>query len=185
MTSLYAPGEAIIALVGLVLVLGGGVAIYFLFRGRRRAYLTAFAASSVIFIAMLFAWAALRIDRHQHSRPLLEAVRSDSPAAPQIAAYKYCDASTVYYAHSSVTEIDDGGKLRRFIRQSPHPYVITTGDRFNDLEAQMPGEWRVVARRARFLSKGDIIVIAPNSAKDEAIRHTETTARTSGDTLRE
>ena len=30
-----------------------------------------------------------------------------------------------------------------------------------DLESQMPGQWRVVARRPRFLAKGEIVVLAP------------------------
>ena len=59
----YVPGEQIIALVGLGLVLGGGAAFWFLAQGRRPAYLAAIAASAVMFIVMLFAWAAVRVDR--------------------------------------------------------------------------------------------------------------------------
>ena len=160
-TARYAPGEQIVALLGLVLAVGGGLSWYFLARGRRRSYMAVFAASSVLFITMLFGWAAVRIDRHQHSRPLLEEVRRDSPAEPQIAGYKYCDASTVYYARGPVAECDDAAKLRDFLDRSPHPYVVTTGDEMKDLESQMPGQWRIVARRPRFLAKGEIVVLAP------------------------
>jgi 4-amino-4-deoxy-L-arabinose transferase-like glycosyltransferase len=160
-TARYAPGEQIIALLGLVLAAGGSLSWYFLARGRRRSYTTAFVASSVLFITMLFGWAAVRIDRHQHSRPLLEEVRRDSPAEPQIAGYKYCDASTVYYARGPVAECDDAVKLRDFLDRSPHPYVVTTGDELKALETQMPGRWRIVARRPRFLAKGEIVVLAP------------------------
>ncbi len=97
-TTRYAPGEQIVALLGLVPAVGGGLSWWFLARGQRRSYVTVFAAASVLFIAIFFGWAAVRIDRHQHSRPLLEEVRRDSPGEPQIAGYKYCDASTVYYA---------------------------------------------------------------------------------------
>ena len=96
-TTRYAPGEQIVALLGLVPAVGGGLSWWFLARGQRRSYVTVFAAASVLFIAIFFGWAAVRIDRHQHSRPLLEEVRRDSPGEPQIAGYKYCDASTVYY----------------------------------------------------------------------------------------
>ena len=77
----YVPGDEVIAIVGLPLVLGGAAAAGFLAGGRRPAYLAAIAASSVLFIVALFAWAALRIDRHQHARPLLAALRGDSRAA--------------------------------------------------------------------------------------------------------
>ena len=160
----YAPGEQIVALVGLVPAVGGGLSWYFLARGWRRSYLTVFATASVLFITMLFGWAAVRIDGHQHSRPLMEEVRRDSPAEPQIAGYKYCDASTVYYARGSVAECYDVSNLRDFLDRSPHPYVLTTGDESKELETQMPGRWRVVARRPRFLAKGESVGLAPQSS---------------------
>ena len=162
-TARYAPGEQIAALVGLALAVGGGLSWYFLARDRRRSYLVTFAAASVLFIAMLFGWAAVHIDRHQHSRPLMEEVRRDNPAEPQIAGYRYCDASTVYYARGPVAEFHDTAGLRTFLDRSPHPYVITTGDELQDLETRMPGQWRVIARRPRFLAKGEIVVVAPIS----------------------
>ncbi len=132
-------------------------------RGRRRSYLAVFATASVLFIATVFGWAAVRIDRHQHSRPLMEEVRRDSPAEPQIAGFKYCDASTVYYARGPIVECNDAGKLNEFLARSPHAYVVTTGDELQNLETSMPGQWRIVARRPRFLAKGEIVVVAPQS----------------------
>ena len=168
-TARYAPGEQIVALLGLVLAGGGGLCWYFLAHDRRRSYMALFATASVLFVAMLFGWAAVRIDRHQHSRPLMEEVRRDSPAEPQIAGYKYCEASTVYYAGGPVAECDDASKLRDFLARSAHPYVVTTGDELTNLEAQMPGRWRVVAQRPRFPAKGQIVVLAPQVPKDASV----------------
>ena len=160
-TPRYVPGEQIVALLGLVPVLGGGLCWHFLAYGRRQSYAAAFAAASWLFITMLFGWAAIHIDRHQHSRPLLEEVRRDSPGESQIAGYRYCDASTVYYAGGPVAKCNDAIELREFLDRSPHPYIVTTGDGFANIESQMPGPWRVVARRPRFLSKGEIVVVSP------------------------
>jgi 4-amino-4-deoxy-L-arabinose transferase-like glycosyltransferase len=168
-TARYAPGEQIVALLGLVLAVGAGLSWYFLARGWRRSYLAVIASTSVLFITMLFGWAAVHIDRHQHSRPLMEEVRRDCPAEPQIAGYKYCDASTVYYARGPVAVCEDAGKLREFLARSLHPYVVTTGDGLKNLETQMPGPWRVVARRPRFLAKGEIVVIAPKTLTGESV----------------
>jgi len=177
-TTRYAPGEQSVALVGLVLAAGGGLSWHFLARDRRRSYAAVFSAASVSFIVMLFGWAAVHIDRHQHSRPLMEEVRRDSPGEPQIAGYKYCDASTVYYARGPVTECNDASGLRDFLARSPHPYVVTTGDELENLETQMPGQWRVVARRPRFLAKGEIVVLAPQSpAAANASARAEATMR--------
>jgi 4-amino-4-deoxy-L-arabinose transferase-like glycosyltransferase len=162
----YVPGEQIISLVGLELLLGGAAALWFLIRDRRPAYLATIAASAVLFIVMLFAWAALRVDAHQHSQPLMASLHADSPAPPQIAGYRYCDKSTVYYAGCPVAAIDDSAALQSFIRQAPHPYVVTTTDGLNDLEAKMPGQWRMVARRPRFLFKGEIVVVAPRAVSN-------------------
>ena len=156
----------------------------FLAGGRRPAYLAAIAASSVLFIVALFAWAALRIDRHQHARPLLAALRGDSRAAPQIAGYKYCYPSIVYYAGGPVAKINDAAQLGRFIEQSSHPYVITTGDGLSDLESRLHGQWRVVARRTRFLDKGEILVLAPLTAPTELTLRDDTPGRGGGDSFR-
>ncbi len=180
----YVPGDEVIAIVGLPLVLGGAAAAGFLAGGRRPAYLAAIAASSVLFIVALFAWAALRIDRHQHARPLLAALRGDSRAAPQIAGYKYCYPSIVYYAGGPVAKINDAAQLGRFIEQSSHPYVITTGDGLSDLESRLHGQWRVVARRARFLDKGEILVLAPLTAPTELTLRDDTPGRGGGDSFR-
>ncbi len=179
----YVPGEQIIALVGLDLVFGGGAAIWFLARGRRPAYLAAIAASAVMFVVMLFAWAAVRIDGHQHSRPLMAALHGDSPAPPQIGGYQYCDASTVYYAGGTVATLEDGDKLQGFVRRSLHPYIVTTGEGLHDLETKLPGTWRIVARRPRFLCKGDIVVIAPREATSELSRR-EASAGAAGEAFR-
>ena len=160
-TARYAPGEQVVALLGLAPALGGAVSWRFLARQRRRSYVAAFAASSVLFITLLFGWAAVHIDRHQHSRPLLEEVRRDSPGEPQIAGYRYCDASTVYYAGGPVAECSSAAGLREFLDRSAHPYIVTTGDGWKDLDAGMPDRWRVVARRPRFLAKGEIVAVAP------------------------
>ncbi len=168
-TARYAPGEEVVALLGLVLAVGGGCCWHLLMRGRRRWYLAAFASSSALFIAMLFGWAAVHIDGHQHSRLLMEEIRRDSPAQPQIAGYKYCDASTVYYAGGPVAICDDAGKLREFIARSLNPYVVTTGDELKILETDMPGKWRVVARRPRFLAKGEIVVLAPQALTGQSV----------------
>ena len=156
----YVPGEQIIALVGIDLVLGGGAAIWFLARGQRPAYLATIAASAVMFIVMLFAWAAVRIDGHQHSRPLMAAVHGDSPAPPQFAGYQYCDASTVYYAGGPVATLDDEVKLQMFIQRSPHPYVITTSEGLDDLKARMPGTYGGSSRVGSEVSfQGEIVVL--------------------------
>jgi hypothetical protein len=99
----------------------------------------------------------------------MEEVRRDSPAEPQIAGYKYCDASTVYYAGGPVLECDDAAKLCEFLDRSPHPYVVTTSEEMTNLVSQMPGRWRVVARRSRFLSKGEIVVLAPLASANASL----------------
>ena len=96
-------------------------------------------------------------------------IRRDSLAAPQIAGYRYCDASTVYYAGGPVAECDDVARLRDFIERAKHPYVVTTSERWEDLEGLMPGRWRVVTRRPRFLGKGEIVVVAPQASVEASV----------------
>ena len=68
---LYVPGEELLGMVGLILVAGGGLSLWLVQRGRRKAGMAMFAAMSLVLITVCFGFVALRIDRHQNARALI------------------------------------------------------------------------------------------------------------------
>lgn len=159
---IYAPGEEIVALAGLPLVVGGAAFGLYLRRGAPRAGFAAFTATSAAFLLAIFAFAAERIDRHQHARPLVEEIRRECPD-PQLAGYRYNDAlknaSTVYYAGERVAPLEKPEELRQFLAASPHPYVFVTSKDADEVRRAAGGQLREAARRPQFLKKGDVIVL--------------------------
>jgi len=162
----YLPGEEIIGLLGLILVLGGGLCLVCLERGRQRQMLTTFAVTSVVFVTGFFGFAAVRVDRHQHAKPLAAAIRQDSSLPPQIAAYRFLQACMVYYTGGPVAELEDAAALRQFLQQAQQPYIFTTDAYQPEIEQAFPGEFRVLSRRPRFLGKGEVLVLARRENRD-------------------
>ena len=157
--AIFVPGEGVLGLVGLVLVVGGGVCLYEAEHGRPRRAVALFALTCVAFVTAVFGFAALRIDRYQYARPLVAEVRRHSPAEPQLAGFRFIRESVVFYAGRPVAYCNDGDQLRRFLDRSEHPYVFTVDEHEAELEKQFPGEFCVLARRPRFLRSGEVVVL--------------------------
>ncbi|MFZ5830203.1 MAG: ArnT family glycosyltransferase [Planctomycetota bacterium] len=169
------PGEEAIGLVGLPLIAGGGLCWLYYRRAQWQRALVVFTATSVVFVTSIFAFAAARIDRHQHSAQLATSIFGEA-RDPQIAAYRFLQASMVYYAGRQIPCYDDTEALRAFLHQSPEPYFFTTDHFEAELSRQFPGELRVVARRPRFLGKGEVLVVARQPAALLAARPQGVTA---------
>ncbi|MGA2032491.1 MAG: glycosyltransferase family 39 protein [Thermoguttaceae bacterium] len=157
----YIPGEEILAVLGLILVIGAGAGLLLLERDHRYATLTLFAIASVLFVTGIFAWAAVRVDRHQHTAPLVAEVRRASPGAAQIAGYRFEQASLVFYAGEDVPWLNDAAQLRRFLGAAGQPYIFTTGEFEAEIQRQFPDQLQVLARRPRFLGRGEVLVLGP------------------------
>ena len=153
----FVPGEELIGLVGLPLVIGGAVCWLFHYRGDLARFMPAFAATGVAFLVALFAFAAARVDRHQHSPALAEAMRG-ADDAPQVATYQFMQASLVYYVGQNVPRFDDTAELRAFLDRNPGGLVVTVDSRETELQNAI-GDLEVVARRPRFLGRGEVVVL--------------------------
>jgi 4-amino-4-deoxy-L-arabinose transferase-like glycosyltransferase len=161
----YMPGEGILALVGLIPLLGGAWCWWATARNRHQAAAVGFAFTSVVFLTVVFGFAALRVDRHQNAQPMLAAIRADGsePATIPLATYRFFRESTVYYAHRAVdrpvTVCDSMEQLRRFLDQSDHAYVITKSEYEAEIRAGFAGRIRVIDRQRRFLGDGDDMLV--------------------------
>jgi 4-amino-4-deoxy-L-arabinose transferase-like glycosyltransferase len=158
--AIFLPGEGLLGLVGLVLIAGGVVCLVCLEREQRQHMLAAFAVTSVLFITAIFGFAAVRVDRHQHSPALAAEIRKASAGPPQIAAYGFLQASMVFYAGGTVPCFDDAEHLRQFLSTAPQPYIFTTDQYEAEIQQQFPGQLGVLARRPRFLGRGEVLVLS-------------------------
>jgi 4-amino-4-deoxy-L-arabinose transferase-like glycosyltransferase len=177
--AVYLPGEEMLGLVGLIPALGGIWCWWKTARNQHQEAAVTFAVTSVLFLATLFGFAALRIDRYQNAKPMIAAIRADWKAkytpvdtvplsAPPIATYRFFRESTVFYAGCPVTKCDNDEQagrsareeLRAFVAKSGGAYVITTDEYAAEIAAAFPGVFREILRQRRFLGPGEMVVLA-------------------------
>ncbi|MGA2796067.1 MAG: glycosyltransferase family 39 protein [Thermoguttaceae bacterium] len=165
---IFLPGEELIGLVGLILIAGGYLCLYYTRRRHRERVVTVFAATAVIFLTAVFGFAAQRVDRHQNAKRLLALIRVDSPKPPPVCAYRFFRQSMVYYAGHAVHFCDDPEQLRQFLEQTPQAYVITLDKYQAEVEGKLPGRFRVLARERRFMAADEMVVFAPTGKSDSS-----------------
>ena len=161
----FAPGEAWLALLGLVPIAQAIAALYWSETARPRPALVSFAALTVVFVVSLFGVAAVRISRHHSNGPLMaEAHRLNGVQAP-LATYRHFEPTLAFYAASRLEPRDEPAQVAAFLATSDDALVVTRDEFVDELLAQVPGA-QVVARRKRFLRDGEVVLIgqAPRTA---------------------
>lgn len=160
----YLPGEEWLGLLGLV-PLAGGVACIGLVAARSyRPASAALAATVVGFVTLLFAIGTERIDQHQASHRLWEAIYARS-TDPQIAAYKVLEPSWVFYTGRFIHEFRGSPgrgvveSVASFLAKSPNAFVVTTRDRLGELSAVLPPDVGIIETTPYFLKKGEQLVV--------------------------
>ncbi|HUT10543.1 MAG TPA: glycosyltransferase family 39 protein [Thermoguttaceae bacterium] len=169
-TAIYLPGQWMLGLVGLVLVIGGVWVWVLAERGKAQRAMAAFALTAVAFLTAMFGFAALRVDRYQNAPVLLAEIRGDAGGDCQLAAYRFFRESLVFYADRHLTKYSQADRLAEFLDEAEHPYVVTLDAYEKELQERFPGEFRVLLRRPRFLRPGEVVVLA--RSKDEQPLHT-------------
>ncbi len=167
------PGEELIGLVGLILIAGGCLCLYYAKRRHLRQVATVFACTAVIFLTAMFAFAAQRVDRHQNAKRLLALIHGDGADTAPICAYRFFRQSMVYYAGHPVQCCDNPEQLQQFLDQAPQAYVITLDKYQAEVDGKHPGRFRELARQQRFLATDQMVVFAPSdksSSNHTAIR---------------
>jgi 4-amino-4-deoxy-L-arabinose transferase-like glycosyltransferase len=154
------PGEAVIGLVGLTLVVGGALCFYFSEHGRAALTMNTFAVTSVVFLTAIFGFAVLRVDRHQNGPVLAAAMREAHDGPLELATFRYFRESFVFYSGSPVERLRSTEQLDDFLRRAKQPFVITTDQHEKKLQEAYPGEFTVLARHRQFLGAGDVVVLA-------------------------
>jgi 4-amino-4-deoxy-L-arabinose transferase-like glycosyltransferase len=157
---IFLPGEWILGLVGVVLVVGGGLSLFYAERGRRFQSMAACAATAVVFLTAMFGFAALRVDRYQNAPVLTAEIRKASPGRPRLAGYRFFSESLVFYAGEPVPRCENAAQLQEFLHGAKHPYVVTTDEYEEEVRQHYPGEFFVLIRRPRFLQSGEVVVLA-------------------------
>jgi 4-amino-4-deoxy-L-arabinose transferase-like glycosyltransferase len=144
------PGEEWIGAIGLILVFGGWMGMYFTARGKRLQAVRCSAIASIAFLTAAFGFATVGVDRHQNARQMMAEIRRDSDGQAAICEYRFHRKSTVYYAGHSIALCEKPDDLIKFLDSAGPAYIITLDKYQDEIEKDHPGEFAVLFRQHRF-----------------------------------
>ena len=166
----FLPGQEWLGLVGLPLVVGGAWCWREATRGRAWPAAVGFAATSVVFLTVMFGFGVVAVDKYQNAKPMMAAIAADwndAKAAPPIATYQFFRESTVYYAGRPVARCDERlapdvtarQMLAKFFAPPRRSYVITTDEHEAEIQKAFPGKVHEIFRQPQFLGDDQMVVL--------------------------
>ena len=167
----FMPGEWMLSLVGLPLIIGGICCWRLSEAGKARATMTCFVTASTVFLVAMFGFGVLRVDPYQNGPLLAEVLdqsvlqKSEGDAAKpyELGAFGHFRESFVYYTKKPVRRLQQPEDVTEFLAQSDCPFVITTDKNLEKVKAASPEPLQEVFRRRKFLKKGEIVVLTRQS----------------------
>ena len=163
------PGEGVLGLIGLILVVGGGVLLWEFHHDRVGRALVGFTVMSAVFLVAMLALAAQRVDRHQVAPRLLAAIRESAGTEPPLCTYRFRRPSLVYYAGHPVPHCVDDKSLADFLKVDRAPWIITGSEFQDELEKLLPGRLALVTACPKFAKRGEIVVLEMKSPASNPI----------------
>jgi len=167
----YLPGDEWLALVGLVPLLGGIVGLMLAARSQARHAVTALAVTSALFVTAMIGLVPVRVDRHQKSDVLLDAIAARS-SDPCIASLGRLEPSWVFYARHHITQLprQDAQAAASFLTNHQDAFLITTETWYERIREGLPGHIGVVAKAPAFLDDEQLVLIAAKPQSRVATR---------------
>lgn len=157
----FMPGEELVALVGLLLVVGGGLAWWRKSQQNYQQAFRVFAVTSMLFIVGLFAVIAQRVSDQQQIGRLLADIEAADPDA-QLCSFGVSEASWVFYARQPVKFIpEDPDQLQAEFADGPSMVVLTTPEKLAELPSELREQLTEVAQAPYFLKEYPLIALRP------------------------
>jgi 4-amino-4-deoxy-L-arabinose transferase-like glycosyltransferase len=197
----FLPGDQWLGAIFLIITVGAGLCLLLVNQGRRSAAAVTLAVTAVVFSTTLFGIASLRVDRHQQNHLLIQAVQQRGERVP-LGAYGSVEPSLVFYAGRPIVKLTrtrqaQHGQARRAVSPTWTPEgrpvevtdiasflaldgeaLIITNDRYyRQIEAELPGDLRVLATVPYFLKKHQLLLLGREPHSRSARSDGSTTER--------
>jgi 4-amino-4-deoxy-L-arabinose transferase-like glycosyltransferase len=166
-------GDWLLGAAGLIPLAAAGVGLRFSERGQPVRAAWTMAALGVVLAVTLFGYGAARVDRHQMTPPLVDAIASHtrSGQSPSIVSFHFFRPSFVFYADRPIDQLRTADEVRSFFAEHPgDAFLITTDERLKRLEGKLPPDVAVVDSRPRFLQRGTVVLLGRDTRSAETPR---------------
>ncbi|PHR98435.1 MAG: hypothetical protein COA78_26200 [Blastopirellula sp.] len=168
--SQYLPGEEFLGAIGVILLIGGIVAIVCQMKQQVTLSVRAIAVSSMLFVVAMLAVATQRIDSHQQNHLLLTAIEEQTPDSP-LFCYRVLEPSWIFYSGKTVKEIvGDEQDLRQLAQEKNNAVVITTSAHWQEFTEETRSQFKILAQEPYFLKSDDLLVLFPISSEVSTAR---------------
>ncbi len=151
-----------LALVGLIPLAAAVVGLVYCERGQSRNAAWTMSALGVSLAVVMFGYGAARVDRHQISPALAQAIADATPQGeqPAIGSFHFFRPSFVFYTEQPVAELHGPEEVTAFFAAHPgSAFLITTDERIERLDGALPPGIVVLDQRPRFLQKGNVLLL--------------------------
>lgn len=156
----YLQEKGFAGLTGLPLIAGAVAGAYFTERRRISAALSGLTGSATAFLVMLFAFAAVEIDRHQNSEILADAIRAHAGSQrPQIGHFHYFRPGLSFYCREHIEPQIRPEDAVNFLRESPPRYLLTSSKLYDELKTEFPADAEILLELPWFLKRGKGVVL--------------------------
>src|SRR5262245_12505229 len=134
------------AILGVIPVVGAAVAWFYFRQGNRAAYVTAFAAACVLYMAGMAAFPSLSIDEHKAPRALVEQAGACRPTEEvRLAGLYYFQPTLVFYGQRQVKKLESLEQTRDFLSLPYRCFLFVPEKWWEKLQRHIPGPHREVA----------------------------------------
>jgi 4-amino-4-deoxy-L-arabinose transferase-like glycosyltransferase len=158
---IYLPGESNLGLAGLPLVGGAALCAYFAERRQIVKTLASLTATTTIFLLALFAFAAVRVDRHQNTLELAATIQRYAPEGQvRIGTWRYFRPGLVYYCNERIEKLADRDAAIAFLSDNPgRAFLVTSEREYTEIAGTLPKRTAVLERSPWFLKSGETVVL--------------------------
>ncbi|WLD14622.1 ArnT family glycosyltransferase [Planctellipticum variicoloris] len=156
----YAPGEEILALIGLIPLCGGVWGLWASEAEHRRQAAIVLAGVAALFSVTILGWGAVRIDQHQKSHVVAGWLHELAPGAqPRLAALGCFEASLAYYCNDNIRHVSNIDVVGLFAPGAEETYLITTDRLLAGVPDPLPDGVAILRETPRFLRPEKLLLI--------------------------
>ena len=172
----FLPGIQWLGVIGMVLVAGGMAAAITWSKNLPRRSMQIMTATSALFVALLFGWAAPEVSKRQEIEQLMSAMHERS-TQPHLRTMGSVRSSWVFYGRTTVHPVEGDRKKSAvtFVSDNPNHFLIATEGEYSRVRDQLPPHVRVLKRVPYFLEDEQLLLLghlnrAEIAKRDETLR---------------
>lgn len=167
MASYLLPGEQWLGVLGVSLIVGTCVLVYFANRSALSEKYAlrvpaTFAIMSVTFVVSLVAVAAGRISLHTTSPQIVRVAHEIAGPDAQLIGFRHYEPTLIYYARRQIPSVDTAEQLHAALARLPGACIVTRDEHLEALTQALEASPEIAVRKPRFLRRrGEVILALP------------------------